>query len=93
MTTLKEMETPTPEQVPQTVEGIAIHLSYINKNLDKLNIKMDLMQTNTVNREEWNEHLKQVGDIEMRLRNVEKYLWIAFGGLTALQVLLKFFIK
>lgn len=66
------MEVPLDQiAVPTTTEGIAIHLGYISKNLSELNKKMDSVAANTVNREEWNSHLKSFGDHEARIRDLE----------------------
>ena len=58
--------------VPTTIEGIAIHLGYISRNLADLNKKMDTIQSNTVNRDEWGQHLKKDEDHEARIRLLEK---------------------
>jgi hypothetical protein len=64
---------PPPEQsiLPATIDGIAIHLSYISKNINELNRKMDVIQQNTVARDEWNVHLKRDEDHENRIRLLE----------------------
>lgn len=64
---------PPTEQIaiPTTTEGIAIHLGYISKNLSELNKKMDAVQQNTVNREEWVTNGKKVDDHETRIRALE----------------------
>ena len=58
--------------VPSNIEGVAIHLGYINKNLEDLNVKMTAMQSTTVSRAEWNVHLLQNEDHEARIRATEK---------------------
>ena len=58
--------------IPTNMEGIAIHLSYINKALNDLNKKMDAVQASTVTREEWIMHLKKDEDHEQRIRELEK---------------------
>lgn len=61
----KELEAPT------TSEGIGIHLSYISKGMLELNKKFDAIQSNTVNRNEWLDHLKIDADHEARIRLCE----------------------
>ena len=62
---------PIPEKVPMTIEGIAIHLSYISQNLTKLNENIVLLQGNTVTREEWTQHLARDEDHENRIKVLE----------------------
>ncbi len=70
------MESPQKLSVspPTTIEGIGIHLGYINKGIEALNTKVDTMATNTVTRQEFGEHLKHDEDHETRIRVIEKNL-------------------
>ena len=66
-----KMEDTPKKLIPSTMEGIAIHLGYMNDHLNSLDKKMDAVAGNTVNRDEWMNHLKRDEDHEARIRFLE----------------------
>lgn len=61
-----------PTNNPTTIEGIGIHIGYINKSLKELTEKMDRIAHNMVNRDEWIEHLKWNSALDVRLAKHEE---------------------
>lgn len=66
-----KVEQEPKKTIPTTIEGIAIHLGYIGEKLKSLDDKMTTLAINSVNRDEWNNHLKRDEDHETRLRGLE----------------------
>lgn len=57
--------------VPATMEGIAIHIGYMNKHLESLDTKMSEIAGNAVTRDEWIANVKAHDDHEARIRKIE----------------------
>lgn len=53
------MENPPPTQEPTTIEGIAIHMSYMRRDLASMNTKLDSLTTTFVSQVEFDD-LKKV---------------------------------
>lgn len=91
----------TPVQAPTNMEGVAIHLSYLRRDMQKITEKIDGISTNFVTLVTFQEHLKDTTDHETRIRDLEKALWkyigassiissiISAGGLTLIQNFIK----
>lgn len=75
------MEHPdTSAQIPNTIEGMAIHLSYLRRDSTASNVKMDEvirkldeLASIYVSNETFKEHLKADEDHENRIRLIEEF--------------------
>ncbi len=88
------MEHPEPPvQLPNNIEGVSIHLSYIRKDIDTISKKLDAFSSDFVTNNDFSEHLKADADHELRIRKLENWGSIAIGALAVIQFVLKFVIK
>lgn len=56
---------------PIESDGMNIHLSYIRRDIDQINTKIDRLTSGYVTRVDYDEHLKQDEDHEKRIRLLE----------------------
>ncbi len=63
-----------PVQMPNTVEGMSIHLSYIRRDLREMNKKLDNLGGMYVPMEVFAKHLEADQDHENRIRKIEEHI-------------------
>ncbi len=88
------METPdTSAQIPNTIEGMAIHLSYLRRDSTASNVKMDAVIRKLddlaniyVSNETFRDHLKADEDHENRIRLIEEFRDTLTGKLLSASV-------
>lgn len=92
-------KTNTPAPVDTGSDGIAIHLSYIRRDIDEIKntqtknnteIKQAIqtLQNAYVTRVDYNEHLKTDEDHEKRIRILERALWKYIGFSSAISAVI-----
>ncbi len=62
-----------PVNLPNNIEGVNIHLSYIRKDIDSLSKKIDEISSSFVTNQEFQEHLKADEDHEARIRLLQEF--------------------
>jgi hypothetical protein len=65
------MKDDLPIQPPTDLAGVAIHLSYLRRDMQTLSGKIDNISTNFVTTNDFKEHLKADEDHENRIRSIE----------------------
>ncbi len=60
-------------QLPNNIEGISIHLSYIRKDIDTISRKLDALSGQFVTNTDFQEHMKVSDDHEKRIRAGEVF--------------------
>ncbi len=69
------MENKTPPPVEHSGDSTAVHLSYIRRDIDTINSKLDALTNQYVTRLDYDEHLKVDADHEDRIRTLEETQW------------------
>lgn len=71
--------TDLPVQSPTDLGGVAIHLSYLRRDIYTLSNKIDNISVNFVTINDFREHLKADDDHEQRIRTLEQAMWKYIG--------------
>lgn len=68
-------------------------IGYIKKAIEGIEIKLDEMGSNFVKKEDLKEMVKVDSDHEIRIRFLERYVWLALGALSVATFALNYFKK
>ena len=60
--------------IPNNIEGVSIHLSYLRRDMESMNKKLDNLAGIFVTTVDFAEHLKADADHEARIRTLEGFI-------------------
>ena len=79
-------------KVPNNIEGVAIHLSYLRSDVTKLTKKLDELAHAYISAAEFAEHLEADKDHERRIRKIEEFKDTLVGKMWGVGVLAGFIV-
>ncbi len=73
-----------PPPIDHTNDSTSVHLSYIRRDIDTINAKLDNLTNGYVTKADFEEHQKIDQDHEERIRTIEQELWKYIGFSSAI---------